>query len=488
MAIRFDASGDDLVITANLLDYNKPYTVTGWCRFNSIGGWSWATFFSAYESASNYDVIQFEENDGSGNPYLAVGVDVGGSTSSSTGALQLAANTWYYLSLVRESATALKAFLNCGQQGSTLTANVASRTALTSMRMGRVNSSGGDALNGAVDRVRIYRRALTVSELRAEMYLARAATERLIYGDYPMWPGSGLRAIDYSGQNHTWTQTGTLTDEVGPAIRIMPRVWPVVWQADSATAQTASDTTTLTDTSALAAAASATDAGTLSDASALVATASKTDTLTVSDASALTAVVTANDSVALTETSAASTALPVIDSATLSEMTTLASSALTSDSGTLGEVTALAAVTSATDAISLSEAATLSAQIQAIDTSSLSEISTLNAAGAFAVSDTLTLTETASLLVQVVSTETATLNETSGLMLSTSIFDLISLTDVAVMNATATATDSVLLTDSAGVDTGLVGLGAQIRAVATGRQVAGQDADQIIGQTEGRLQ
>lgn len=470
MAIRFDASGDDLVITANLLDYNKPYTVTGWCRFNSIGGWSWATFFSAYESASNYDVIQFEENDGSGNPYLAVGVDVGGSTSSSTGALQLAANTWYYLSLVRESATALKAFLNCGQQGSTLTANVASRTALTSMRMGRVNSSGGDALNGAVDRVRIYRRALTVSELRAEMYLARAATERLIYGDYPMWPGSGLRAIDYSGQNHTWTQTGTLTDEVGPAIRIMPRVWPVVWQADSATAQTASDTTTLTDTSALAAAASATDAGTLSD------------------ASALTAVVTANDSVALTETSAASTALPVIDSATLSEMTTLASSALTSDSGTLGEVTALAAVTSATDAISLSEAATLSAQIQAIDTSSLSEISTLNAAGAFAVSDTLTLTETASLLVQVVSTETATLNETSGLTLSTSIFDLISLTDVAVMNATATATDSVLLTDSAGVDTGLVGLGAQIRAVATGRQVAGQDADQIIGQTEGRLQ
>lgn len=213
MAIRFDASGDDLVRSANLLDYQSAYTVMGWLRPVSLAAFAWATFYAAHNGSGDSDVLQIEEIDGAGTGHLAIGQSIGGTFNSSSGATSITAGNWYHVAIVRESLTSFKMYLNGAQEGTTITVSMSGRGALTNMRMGRVNGSGGDPLNGRLYAVKAWSRGLAVAEILSEMYSILPRDFTNLYGFWPMFLGSGERTRDYGGSAADWSETGTLTDE-----------------------------------------------------------------------------------------------------------------------------------------------------------------------------------------------------------------------------------------------------------------------------------
>ena len=204
MAIRFDSSSEALTRTASLLDYNSPYAITWWFHFTvNTGGYG--QMMSLSGGTGDYDGLYI--NGAQLEMYVS-------HSSSETGAVgsSLVVGNWYHLAIVREGFTSLKVYLN-GALDITNLDNVTTRVAVAQNDIDQRSGVTGEAFNGRVCAVKAWSTSLTLAEVNSEMNTIRPINQASLHAFWPMFPGSGERIKDYSGNGRDWTEVGTLTDE-----------------------------------------------------------------------------------------------------------------------------------------------------------------------------------------------------------------------------------------------------------------------------------
>jgi len=211
----FDAAADRLLRTSGVLSANSPYTVMAWIRASSISGAPCIFAASAGTYSANGEELYISVSLGNRLTLYAVngGTDGFGSPTGTV----LSTNTWYHVTIVRESSTSLKSYLN-GVFEQTCSVNIASRSASSRMEFGAWSSGNNDPFSGRIQYIKIWNTALTEAEIAQEVYTVAPRKLDSLWGWYPTRPGSGERAKDYSGNGRDWTEGGTLTDDDPPPI------------------------------------------------------------------------------------------------------------------------------------------------------------------------------------------------------------------------------------------------------------------------------
>ena len=201
MAIRFDAAGDYLIRSANLPG-NDPFSCAFWAYIsvdrNAPGVWvaiSDGTF-------TNYFLAGLSS---AGDVLL---IDAAGSTTNGS---TLSVGTWYHVALTRNGNTK-KLYLN----GVLDITNTTATTFTSALLL--VGSNTVNFVNGRVAGLKVWEAELTLEEVLQEMHTIRPARFANLYGWWPMLPGSGERARDYSGNGRDFTETGSLVDEDPPPV------------------------------------------------------------------------------------------------------------------------------------------------------------------------------------------------------------------------------------------------------------------------------
>jgi hypothetical protein len=214
MAIRLaSASSQYLSRSTDILDFRNPYTIAGWFRLVSDTN-NYSHFLQIYETASNVDDL------GTDADGTTLGLYVG-NTGTFVAGSALSVGTWYYLALVRESTTSLKAYLGIlttlAALDITNTGSVASRAAPSVMRIGTWDGAAEftDARGGPL---KAWATALTLDEVRHEQWTIVPRRLSNLYAWWPCFPGSTERLADYSAAGRHWTANGTLTDEDPPPV------------------------------------------------------------------------------------------------------------------------------------------------------------------------------------------------------------------------------------------------------------------------------
>lgn len=131
------------------------------------------------------------------------------NTTSAVGTEVVNTTKWLYMAMVRESATRLLLYSNC-RLDATNTANVGARAATTEIGIAQAlsTSSGEDLQSGQFEEIRIWRRALTQSELYQEM---RSVTPVNRGGLISHTLCQTIDEIQDYAVGGRWTVTGTLS-------------------------------------------------------------------------------------------------------------------------------------------------------------------------------------------------------------------------------------------------------------------------------------
>lgn len=273
----------------------------------------------------------------------------------------------------------------------------------------------------------------------------------------PTGQTSSIVALELLGSSTTpisGTDTATVTDSAALAAALGGTDTAAVAEVTALTA-----TTTATDAGTLSESASinlpVTDGGVLTETATVTITSSVTDTIALTDSATVLVTLASTDTAAFTDQGIPTAAIAVTDTGTQTETSTAVSAALTATDGA-----------TVTDSSSLDTGAD---QITGSDTAALTETSTLTAASAS--SDTAALTETATIVVtlangdtavlteatslntgsDVTGTDTAVLTELGVLTISTAAFDVGTLTETATVLAFLASSDASTLTDLAAV-------------------------------------
>lgn len=211
MAVRFDASSDELSLTSSVVDYNSLYSFMGWFCID-VDTNAVATFLAVHNDTTNARDFVRTQSDGTS---LQLRVEQSATTGSSANGSALTVGTWYHIAIVRESVSSLKLYLN-GVLDATNTTNITSRVASTEMQVGLFRSS--NPLNGRVAYLKSWSVALDAAQVASEMRAIRPI-HRLdsLHGWWPTRPGSGERTKDYSGNGRNWTEVG-VSDEDPPPV------------------------------------------------------------------------------------------------------------------------------------------------------------------------------------------------------------------------------------------------------------------------------
>lgn len=205
MAVRFDASGDDLRRTANLPTITA-FTIMGW--FQIVVDRNAFSCFMAFGSNAG------------GGAYYALQTPADGTTlalwnnSSSVSGTGLSTGTWYHLAFTCAGTGAgqLLAYLN-GVLDITHSGNAGPSA-------GRIeigNDLDSEFLNGRAAAIKIYSAVLTAAEIAQEMRQILPLRTANLNGYYPLF-STDDDEIDFSGAGNNWTVTGTLATEDGPPI------------------------------------------------------------------------------------------------------------------------------------------------------------------------------------------------------------------------------------------------------------------------------
>lgn len=211
MPIRFDAAADRIVRASSPIDYNAAYTWMGWVYFTSLSGAPVIFVPSDSFYSNNADEIYISV--GSGNKLTSF-IGAGAAFDFAFGTVVSTA-TWYHIAGVRESATSYKIYLN-GVLDTTNTFDITGRTACARMESGAWSTGNNDPLDGRIAYVKMWNAALTAAEVAQEVHTIRPHRAPWLWT--PLFPGSGERVRDYSGNGRDWTEGGTLTDEDPPPV------------------------------------------------------------------------------------------------------------------------------------------------------------------------------------------------------------------------------------------------------------------------------
>jgi nitrate reductase gamma subunit len=212
VAVRFDASGDYLSRSSDVLNYQSAYTWMGWIvvkvDLNAIS----TIFIIDDGTTTGRDFLRLASD----GLLLQMRVDNGG-TGSSQDNTTLVVDTFYHVAMVRESATSCKAYLN-GVLDSTNVTDITGRPASTRMNVATRNA-GSNPYNGLVGYQKAWTVALSANAILSEMRSVRPRHQlNSLYAWWPSRAGATERAKDYSGNGRHWTETGTLTDEGDPPV------------------------------------------------------------------------------------------------------------------------------------------------------------------------------------------------------------------------------------------------------------------------------
>lgn len=208
MAVRIDADQDYFTRSSDLLDYNANYTWMGWVYFIDLTSSNVGMIFDLTLSGTEHDALRIVD-DPDGRLEIAVDNVVVTGTA-------LSAATWYHLTMVRRGVTDREIYLD-GVSDITSSQDTTGRSAGSGMFVGDIGVVSVWS-NARFAGMKAWATDLSVAEIANEMSSIVPRTFPNLYGWWPVFPGSGERTRDYSGNGRDWTENGTLTDEAGPPV------------------------------------------------------------------------------------------------------------------------------------------------------------------------------------------------------------------------------------------------------------------------------
>jgi len=172
-ALSFDGVNDWVTVAdTNSLDLTTEMTLEAWVRPTAINGWE--TVVLKETTGELAYALYGDNNADTGGAHRPGAWIRQGSTSYSTlGTAQLGVNTWAHLAATYDGAV-LQMYVN-GTLASSLNHSGAINTSTGVLRIGG-NSVWGEYFNGLIDDVRVYNRALSASEILADMDLTPTVT------------------------------------------------------------------------------------------------------------------------------------------------------------------------------------------------------------------------------------------------------------------------------------------------------------------------
>ena len=161
-ALSFDGVNDWVTVAdANDLDLTNGMTLEAWVRPAALTGWKTVVMKEGTTTTLAYSLYANHSN-----PRPAITVRISNVDRSAVGTSAVPLNTWTHLAATYDGAT-LRLYVNgvlAGSRGQT--GNI-----LTSSRALRIggNAVWGEYFKGVIDDVRIYNRALSATEIQADM-------------------------------------------------------------------------------------------------------------------------------------------------------------------------------------------------------------------------------------------------------------------------------------------------------------------------------
>jgi hypothetical protein len=166
-ALTFDGVNDWVTIAdANDLDFTSGFTVEAWVYPTALGSGAWRTVL--LKERPGGEVYNLYAHAGSATAAYVVRAAQSGTPLDARGP-QLALNTWTHLAATYDGTT-LRLYINGTQVGT----RAAAGPLLTSSGVLRLGGNGiwGEYFKGRLDEIRIYNRALSPSEIQADMNTA----------------------------------------------------------------------------------------------------------------------------------------------------------------------------------------------------------------------------------------------------------------------------------------------------------------------------
>jgi hypothetical protein len=214
MSVRFDADGEALrrTGTANVLNFNQPYTLMAWIRpVASIIHSIWLGL-----QVSNWVNSDYYRRP-NGAAYSQLSVYQGGGGTSIAGSNFKAAD-WNHFAMVRESDTVLKGYQDGVLDITASHSTVSGRAVSNDLSFGDFYNDANVRFDGRVMAIKAWTVALTAAQVAAELPTIRPQRLDNIWAWWPCFPGSGERIRDYSGNGRHFTEVGTLSDEDPPPV------------------------------------------------------------------------------------------------------------------------------------------------------------------------------------------------------------------------------------------------------------------------------
>ena len=198
-ALAFDGVDDIVsVADANTLDLTNAMTLEAWVNPDALADWR-TVLVKEQAAGLTYGLYA---NGGNNRPSAHVYV---GGEQDTRGTASLATGTWTHLAATYDGSN-VRLYVN-GTQVSSKAVSGSMATSTGVLHIGG-NAFGGEFLDGLVDEVRIYRRALTAGEIQTDMSMPVVSTD----GEPPSAP-TGLTATGGLGRaDLSWTAAA---DNVG---------------------------------------------------------------------------------------------------------------------------------------------------------------------------------------------------------------------------------------------------------------------------------
>jgi hypothetical protein len=215
-SLGFDRSGSaKYVLTGNIpkLDQAQNLTLSAWVRLASTPGGSGLTYMRFITLENEKAVLRYTDEDGTGK--LQFYMRIGGSTHAILVDQAWATNTWYHVAGTYDGST-MRLYLDGIEQDTLDIAGAADSGGWV-----RLSHSGSDeALDGLLDDVRIYDRALSPTEIYnlAQGKHPRTSLATTTLGDALDVNGTltlNSGTLDVSGSNYAINLAGDLTRNGG---------------------------------------------------------------------------------------------------------------------------------------------------------------------------------------------------------------------------------------------------------------------------------
>ena len=196
------------------------WTISSWVKLGALpssGNQAWFIFKPNSNGGPNYETNV--SNTAGTYSWNVIFSDSGNNGHSASYATSISTGTWYFVTGVWDSSTSnLYLYVNGAlvasqNTGGAVPLSGAACCSGTPLLGGEFNGSYGDMLNGSLDDVRVYNRALNANEV-AGLYLAGLASGDITSNLVAEWKfdeGSGTSTADATGNGHT----GTLTNAGG---------------------------------------------------------------------------------------------------------------------------------------------------------------------------------------------------------------------------------------------------------------------------------